>query len=65
MSKTVKILYKNWKGITSWRKIIPEQIVFGSNEWYKEEQWLLEAHDVTKDATRNFAMQDIQEWVPQ
>ncbi len=61
--KVVRILYKNYRGETGHRDIIPEKIWFGSTEWHKEEQWLLDAHDVEKDALRNFAMKDIQEWV--
>jgi len=60
--KTVTILYKNWKGNTGTRNIIPKEIVFSSNEWHKEEQWLLIAHDVEKDTERTFAMKDIKEW---
>ncbi len=61
--QAVKILYTNYRGETGHRVIIPEKIWFGSTEWHKEEQWLLDAHDVEKDALRNFAMKDIQEWV--
>lgn len=55
----VKILYKNWKGETRERQIDPTQIWFGSTEYHPEEQWFLKAHDVEKDAARDFAMRDI------
>lgn len=60
----VEILYTNYRGETGRRKIIPEKIWFGSTEWHKEPQYLLDAHDVEKNALRNFAMKDIKEWVP-
>lgn len=59
----VKILYTNWKGITSYRNIIPKEIEFKSTEWHKEEQWILDAFDVDKQADRGFALKDIKEWI--
>ena len=35
--KQVKILYTNWKGVTSYRNIIPKSIEFKSTDWHKEE----------------------------
>lgn len=60
--KVVIINYTNWKGVTGLRKIIPIEIFFGSTEWHKEEQWLLRAYDVDKDAERSFAVKDIKSW---
>ncbi len=62
LQKRARILYTNYKGETAYRDIIPEKIWFGSTDWHKEEQWLLDAIDLGKDALRNFAMKDIQEW---
>lgn len=61
-NKTVKILYTNYRGEKGYREIVPEKIWFGSTEWHKEEQWLLDALDIKKGALRNFAMKDIHEW---
>ncbi len=61
-NKVVRILYKNYRGEIAYRNIRPEKIWFGSTQWHKEEQWLLDALDLEKDALRNFAMGDIQEW---
>jgi predicted DNA-binding transcriptional regulator YafY len=58
----VKITYKNWQGEISTRRILPISISCTSNEWHPEEQWLLKAYDLDKDATRSFAMKDIQHW---
>lgn len=61
-NKIVIINYTNWKGVTAFRRIIPKKIFFGSTEWHKEEQWLLEAYDVDKNADRSFAIKDIKSW---
>ena len=61
-SKEIKILYTNWRGETAVRKIIPKEIVFSSTEWHPEEQWLLVAFDVDKQADRSFAIKDIKTW---
>ncbi len=61
-NKPVQILYTNYRGETAYRQILPEKIWYGSTEWHPENQWLLDAVDIEKDALRNFAMQDIKEW---
>lgn len=54
------IVYKNWKGEIGIRKIVPSATpYYGSNEWHKEPQWLLDAVDVEKGERRTFAMKDI------
>lgn len=58
-SKPLRILYTNFKGKTSVRNIIPQEIYFGSTQWHPSEQWLIEAIDVDKDAVRTFAVGDI------
>lgn len=62
--QVVEILYTNYRGETSRRKILPEKIWFGSTDWHPEPQWLIDAHDIEKGAQRNFAIKDIQEWLP-
>ena len=62
MSKQVRILYTNWQGKTGYRNIIPKSIEYKSTEWHKEEQWILNAFDVDKEADRGFAIKDIKEW---
>ena len=63
MQKQVRILYTNWQGFTSYRNIIPKSIEFKSTDWHKEEQWILNAFDVDKQADRGFAIKDIKEWI--
>ena len=60
--KTVKIVYKNYKGVTAVRHIVPIEILFGHNEWHTEDQWLMRALDVEKNAERTFALKDISSW---
>lgn len=62
MNNIVKIFYTNWRGESAVRKIIPEKIWFGSTEYHKEEQWILDALDIEKNEKRSFAMKDIHWW---
>ena len=61
-NKKIIILYTNWKGETKYRNIIPISIEFKSTEWHKEQQWILNAIDIDKNAKRSFAIKDIKEW---
>lgn len=61
----VQIDYTNWEGKRGLRVIEPRYMYYGSNEWHQEEQWLLNALDVDKQAIRTFAMKDIHSWQPQ
>lgn len=56
---TMEFDYKNWKGETNKRTVVPYEIWFGSTEFHKEEQWFLRAFDVDKYAERNFALKDV------
>jgi predicted DNA-binding transcriptional regulator YafY len=60
--QTVQILYTNYRGETSVRKIQPKRLWFGTTEWHPEPQWLLDALDLDKNADRAFAMKDIRAW---
>lgn len=60
----VTIDYTNWHGERSKRRILPEGIFWGSNEWHPKEQWLLEARDLDKRETRVFALKNIHSWEP-
>lgn len=60
----VEIDYTNWKGVRSRRRIIPIGLQYGSNEFHKESQWLLQAYDTLKGESRTFAMAGIHSWNP-
>jgi hypothetical protein len=51
--------YTNWRGERRVRDILPLRIFFGSNEWHKEPQWLLEAVDPEDGKTKTFAFAGI------
>lgn len=59
--ETVTFKYKNWKGEVRDRVVKPIQIWKGSTEYHEEEQWLLMAKDLEKNAYRHFALADIME----
>ena len=60
--KQIKIVYTNYKGETAVRTIIPKEIKYGKTEYHPEEQWLLVAFDIEKQAERTFAMKDVRAW---
>lgn len=53
-------MYKNWKGNTKERLIIPMRVYFGSTEFHLEPQWLLEAQCLQKKELRIFALKDME-----
>jgi predicted DNA-binding transcriptional regulator YafY len=55
----LKFDYINWEGKRAVRTVIPIKIWYGKTEWHKTKQWLLKAHDIEKDADRDFAVKDI------
>ena len=59
----VTIDYTNYRGERGIRRIVPQQIEFGSNEWHPEPQWLLKAWDCEKKAERLFSLGDIHRWM--
>lgn len=61
-SKAIKIVYTNYRGETALREVLPQRIWFGATEWHPEQQWLMDAIDVEKDAPRSFALRDIQSY---
>lgn len=54
--------YVNHKGNVAFRRVRPIRIWFGSTAWHREPQWLLEAFDLDKLQTRDFAMCSISGW---
>jgi len=60
---TLQFKYKNWKGETNNRIVIPYNIYFGNTEFHPKEQWLLCAYDIEKCVERNFALKDVIEFM--
>ncbi|MEW6053200.1 MAG: hypothetical protein AB1552_05330 [Nitrospirota bacterium] len=61
--QTVSIIYTNYRGETSLRKILPKRLRFGKTDWHHEDQWVLDAIDLKKQIERSFAMKDIRAWM--
>lgn len=59
INKKLKILYKNWKGVVSFRNIEIKSIWKGETEYHKGEQYFVTALDLDKNKTRDFAINDI------
>jgi len=65
-AERVLIDYTNWRGERRSRVIHPLRIEFGSNEWHREPQWLLHAHDMEDPAIpiKTFALAGIHSITP-
>lgn len=64
LREVVEIVYTNYRGVRAHRRILPQQIWFGKNQWHPQDQWLLEAFDLGKQAIRTFSMKNIHSWRP-
>lgn len=51
--------YTNWKGERATRTAKVRNLLYGSNEFHPEKQWLLIAFDMDKKLQRTFAMKDM------
>jgi len=63
LDRSIKVKYKNWKGEIGIRNIVPLFMHYGRTNYHKEDQWLLSAWDIDKDAERTYAMMDIIEFI--
>jgi predicted DNA-binding transcriptional regulator YafY len=59
----IKVRYKNGRGEVGTRDIIPLEVIYGSTEWHKEEQWFMKAWDLIKNDYRIYALRDVLEWI--
>lgn len=53
----IAIFYRNHRGETAQRLVLPRRVHFGTSPWHPEPQWLLEAVDLAK-GPRTFALRD-------
>ena len=60
--KIVKFTYKNYRGETRVRTVLPIDLCFGTSPYHEGEQWFLEGIDQDKKVTREFPMKDIKDW---
>lgn len=56
---TYNFVYKNHRGETALRRVIPIRVRWGATQWHPKTQWLLVAFDVDHRAEREFAMVDV------
>jgi hypothetical protein len=63
-ARVVTIRYTNYRGETADRKIVPvpETMRFAATQHHPEPQWVFDAFDVEKGATRTFALKDVHFW---
>lgn len=60
---TITVVYTNHRGETAVRRIRPFNLYFGSTVWHPRPQWLMDAFDEEKNATRTFALEDMKPYV--
>ncbi|MFH1802080.1 MAG: hypothetical protein ABH864_01360 [archaeon] len=58
----ITVVYKNWRGETAERRIIPIGVSFGSTDYHPQPQWLLRIYDLDKKSYRDYALKDIESW---
>jgi len=63
-SQQVTFTYTNWKGETKQRRAVMQSLYWGSNDYHKESQWLVEGYDMDKEAVRTYALRDISDVRP-
>lgn len=51
--------YKNYKGVTSLRRVQLIGLDYGSNKWYPDDQWFARCYDFDKHDFRSFALEKI------
>ncbi len=63
-SPPIKFYYKNWRGEYSYRTIHGAPMFwYGESKYHKGAQWFIKAYDVEKQDIRDFAVNDIVEFV--
>jgi len=58
-SREISFVYKNWRGETALRTVLPIKLWYGHTDWHPQHQWLLKAIDLEKNEERDFALEDI------
>ena len=54
----VLVVYRNHRGATTLRRIVPRRVFWGFNEWQEEPQFLMDCWDEDKGEYRTFALAD-------
>lgn len=61
--QVVTVRYKNYRGEVAIRKIVPTKLFWGKTEYHPHEQWLMTVWDCERNAYRDYALQDILEFI--
>lgn len=56
--RQINLTYTNWRGEKAVRLVLPKRLWFGTTEFHREPQWLLEVYDIEKQAFRDYALTD-------
>jgi hypothetical protein len=54
--QALTLRYTNWRGDTAMRRIVPLRVFWGSTEHHPKPCWLLDVHDIDRDARRLYAL---------
>ena len=55
--------YMNHRGVTEQRNVRPIMIWYGETQWHPKKQWMLNAWCQDRNAERDFAFNDIKDWI--
>jgi predicted DNA-binding transcriptional regulator YafY len=58
----VTLRYRNHRGETALRRVLPLRLWYGATAWHPEPQWLLDAVDTERGVERSFALRDVLAW---
>lgn len=62
-NKPLKFFYRNWRGECGYRTVEGPVMWYGSTTYHKEFQWFIRGYDLEKQDFRDFAVNDIIEFV--
>lgn len=61
--KPLKFFYRNWRGKCGYRTVEEPVMWYGSTQYHKNSQWFIRGYDLDKQNFRDFAVNDIIEFV--
>lgn len=60
--RAIWILYRNHRGVTAWRHVLPLVWDFVESPWHPGRQWVMQATDLGKGERRTFAIGEVLRW---
>ena len=61
--QVIRMIYQNYRGEVSERRVVPRRIRFGATEYHPKLQWLMDAFDLDRNEERAFALCDIKHFI--